>query len=87
LVVWIAALSLLPPIQIFMQQSFSERIEAGAFIIAAHIYTSSPNLLPETIAQAACELAEHVIFAASKYSQFDDSIELVNPVENGEAAD
>jgi hypothetical protein len=66
-------------------QNFSEKIEAGAMLIAAHIYTSSPNLLPETIAQAACEIAEHVIFAASKYSKFDDSIELVNVMDNGEA--
>lgn len=60
-----------------MQQNFSERIENGAFVIAAHIYSTSPNLLPETIAEAACELAEHVIFQAAKYSQFNDSIELV----------
>ena len=49
-----------------MQQQSKDKLEIGALIIAGHIFASAPNLLPETVAQTAAEIAFHCIIEVSK---------------------
>lgn len=54
-----------------MQHYSNEKLEIGTLLIAGHIFASAPNVLPETIAQIACEIAHHCLIEVSKIVEKD----------------
>ena len=57
-----------------MQHYSNEKLELGTLLIAGHIFASAPNVLPETIAQIACEIAHHCLIEVSKIVKNDVEI-------------
>lgn len=59
-----------------MQKIFSTRekelIQFGSMLISGHVFSSAPNLLPETIAQISLEIAANIVIHSENLN-FDNN--------------